>query len=161
MDDKLRRVSNYLTNCKTSADFNPMAIANVLQHVFVLGIERDGATNKLRLRIKLMGGALDAAFGRSLVGQYLESFIHGPRGGDVIKGFHDCANTREPLWMRQIMEIEGKGPRFVEGVLFYLEPQRIYGALLVGTLNYEAGSGFERRSLRADADNQVEAAIVS
>jgi len=162
MDGKLLPISNYLATCQTSTDFNPMVIAKSLQHVFVLDVERDGATGTTRFRIRLMGGALDTAFGRPLAGQYLESFIHGPRGGDVIKGFHDCADTGEPLWMRQIVEMKGQGPRFVEGVLFYLDPQRIYGGLLIGTLTHEIGAGFERASLRAaqSSGNRAKDAVV-
>ena len=153
MDSKLLRVSEYLSACKTGSDFNPMAIAGLLPHVFVLEIERDVATQQPRLRIRLMGGELDIAFGRSLVGKYLEAFIHGPRGAEVIEGFHDCANTHEPLWMRQIVQIRDKSPRFVEGILFYLAPERIYGALLVGNLTHDERSSFERKSLRASVEH--------
>jgi hypothetical protein len=151
MDSKLLRVSEYLSACKAKSDFNPMAIAPLLPYVFVLEIERGVATLQPRLRVRLMGGELDIAFGRSLVGKYLETFIHGPRGGEVIEGFHDCANTHEPLWMRQIVQIQDKSPRFVEGVLFYLAPERIYGALLVGSLTHDERSSFERKSLRSPA----------
>ena len=152
MDSKLLRVSEYLSACKTNSDFNPMAIAGLLPHVFVLGIERDVATQQPRLRVRLMGGELDIAFGRSLVGKYLETFIHGPRGSEVIEGFHDCANTHEPLWMRQIVQIQNKSPRFVEGILFYLAPERIYGALLVGSLTHDERSSFERKPLRSPVE---------
>lgn len=146
MDQTIARISAYLSTCATSADFNPMAIAGVLPNVYLLDIERDAA-GALKLRIKLMGTALETAFGRPLAGHYLESFIHGPRGADVIRGFHDCARSHDPLWMRQVVRLQKGGLRFVEGVLFYLEPERIYGGLSVGAWTHSEDSSFEREPI--------------
>jgi hypothetical protein len=79
------------------------------------------------LRIRLVGSALDEAFCRPLRGHTLEEFIHGPRGNEVIASFHHCADTSEPIWMRQVVQMRDRAPRFVEGVAIYLKPERIYG----------------------------------
>lgn len=146
MDQAIARISAYLSGCATSADFNPMAIAGALPNVYVLEIERDDG-GAPKLLIKLMGTALETAFGRPLAGHYLESFIHGPRGADVIRGFHDCALTHEPLWMRQIVRMQKGGLRFVEGAVFYLAPERIYGGLSVGEWTHSEESSFERKPI--------------
>jgi len=70
------------------------------------------------------------------------------RGGDVIAAFHHCARTREPIWMRQIMHLKERAPRYVEGVAVYLEPERIYGGLVIGELGLPGvEAGFERAVL--------------
>jgi hypothetical protein len=115
-----------------SAAFSPASIgAKLLPHLFVLDIER-GTPERTSLRIRLVGSALDEAFRRPLKGHALEEFIHGPRGKEVIASFHHCADTREPIWMRQIVHVRDRAPRFVEGVAIYLKPERIYGGLIVG-----------------------------
>jgi hypothetical protein len=147
MNNSIARISAYLSTCATSADFKPMAIAPVLPNVFIIELERTAPALKPKLRVKLIGTALEKAFGRPLVGEYLESFIHGPRGNEVIKGFYDCAATREPLWMRQVMKMKEGGARFVEGVLHYLVPERIYGGLAMGEWTHTDESSFERRAI--------------
>ena len=87
---------------------------------------------------------------KPLKGRRLEEFIHGPRGKDVIGRFQHCANTREPVWMRQIVQLRDRPPRFVEGVAIYLQPERIYGGLIVGeAIDRAAAETFEHRILRA------------
>lgn len=143
MDQKLRKLADYLLSNRSAADFNPAAVdSDVLPHLFVLNVEP--ATDDVKLRIRLVGTALDEAFQRKLAGCYLEEFIHGPRGADVVEGFHHCATTREAIWMRQVVRIRDRLPRFVEGVAVHLGPDRIYGGLILGELptDVEAG-GFE------------------
>ena len=147
MDSCLREVANYFLAQKDALSVDPTLIdARLLPHVFILDVERDAT---VRLRIRLIGTALDHFFQRPLIGHHLEEFIHGPRGDDVIASFHHCAQTKEPLWMRQIVQLKGKVPRFVEGVAVYLEPDRIYGGLAIGELCHErVESGFERTILQ-------------
>ena len=149
MDDRLGQISRYLLARSQVAEFNPATIgAKLLPHLFVLGIERDSTENVSGLRIHLAGTALDSIFRRPLKDHRLEEFIHGPRGSDVIDHFHHCANTREPVWMRQIVHLRDKPPRFVEGVAVYLEPERIYGGLVVGeSIDSSAVENFEHCSL--------------
>lgn len=147
MDKAITRISDHLSTCTKSADFKPMSIAPALPHVFIIELERNTPSAKPRLRVKLIGTALEKAFGRPLVGEYLEAFIHGPRGKEVLKGFYDCAETHEPLWMRQIVKMKEGGPRFVEGALYYLAPDRIYGGLAMGEWTHSDHSSFERRAL--------------
>ena len=143
MDSSLRGIADYLLAQNDSSTVDPVAIGpHLLPHVYILDVERD--TN-VRLRIRLTGTALDQIFRRPLVGHLLEEFIHGPRGGDVIAAFHHCARSREPIWMRQIVHLKERAPRFVEGVAVFLEPERIYGGLVIGDLGLPGvEAGFER-----------------
>jgi len=146
MDSSLRGIADYLLAQKDSSTVNPVAIGpQLLPYVYILDVEQD---THVRLRIRLAGTAIDQVFRRPLVGQLLEDFIHGPRGGDVIASFHHCVRTREPIWMRQIVQMKERAPRFVEGVAVYLEPDRIYGGLVIGELSLPgAEPGFERAAL--------------
>jgi len=140
MDQKLRRLSNYLLSNRSAADFNPAAVdSDALPHLFVLEIEP--VDEVLRLRIRLVGTALDEAFARPLAGRHLEEFIHGPRGADVVEGFHNCATTGEAIWMKQVVRIRDRLPRFVEGVAVHLGPARIYGGLIIGELPADVEEG--------------------
>jgi hypothetical protein len=150
VDSILRRLADYLLAQDDSSTVDPAAIGpQLLPYVYILDIERD---THIRLRIRLTGTGIDHVFRRPLVGHHLDEFIHGPRGGDVIASFHHCARTREPLWMRQIVHLKDRAPRFVEGVAVYLESDRIYGGLVVGDLSPPgAEPGFEHAVLkRAD-----------
>ncbi len=132
MDFRLRQIADHLLTLKDSAAFNPASIPKLLPHLFVLDVEGDLSKGTPSLRIRLVGTALDEVFHRPLRGHTLEEYIHGPRGSEVIASFHHCANSREAIWMRQVVHIRDKVPRFVEGVAVYLKPQRIYGGLVVG-----------------------------
>jgi hypothetical protein len=146
MDIRLRQIAGHLMTLRDSAVFSPASIgAKLLPHLFVLDIERDTSKRTTLLRIRLAGTALDDVFRRPLRGHTLEEFIHGPRGEEVIASFHHCADTGEPIWMRQVVHIRDKPPRFVEGVAIYLKPERIYGGLLVGEYaGSSAADSFER-----------------
>jgi hypothetical protein len=146
MDIRLRRIADHLMALGDSAAFKPASIdLKLVPHLFVLGIERDTAKGTPSLRIRLIGTAIDDAFRRPLNGHLLEEYIHGPRGTDVIASFHHCADTHEPLWMRQVAHIQDRAPRFVEGVAIYLKPERIYGGLVVGEYaDFSVAESFER-----------------
>jgi hypothetical protein len=147
MDSRLRSIADYFLAAKVASAVNPRLIApKLLPHVFILDIER--ATGGLALRIRMTGTEFARVFGRTLDGHLLEDFLHGPHGAKVIAGFHECAETQMPLWMRQVVELPGRLPRFVEGVAIYLAPERIYGGLVVGeTAQDRLGSRFEKRAL--------------
>ena len=134
---------------KLWSEFDPMAVEpRLLPHLYVLEIQQPQADGDHYLRIRLTGTALDQFFARSLAGHYLEEFIHGPLGRDVISGFHGCATNRKALWMRQVVQVRNRAPRFVEGVAVYLDPARIYGALLTGDVaDGKSVQQFERRDL--------------
>ena len=133
VDSIVRGIADYLLGQNDSSTVDPVAIGpQLLPYVYILDIDR-GAD--IHLRVRLTGTAIDAVFRRPLVGQFLEDFIHGPRGDDVIASFHHCVQTREPIWMRQVVQLKERAPRFVEGVAVYLEPDRIYGGLIVGNLS--------------------------
>jgi hypothetical protein len=146
IDLRLRQIADRLMTLGDSAAFSPVSIgAKLLPHLFVLDIERDTPKGTALLRIRLVGTALDDVFRRPLRGHTLEEFIHGPRGNEVIASFHHCAETREPIWMRQVVHIRDRTPRFVEGVAIYLKPERIYGGLIVGEyVGSSATNSFER-----------------
>ncbi len=140
MDLRLRRLAEHFRTRNRVADFSAAAVApDLLPHLFVLDIEP--GQNPIRLRVRLVGTALDQAFQRPLAGRHLEDFIHGPRGKDVVDGFHRCVISHEPTWMRQVVRIRERLPRFVEGIAFYLEPDRLYGGLVVGELPTDVSEG--------------------
>ena len=140
MDQRLRRIADHLRSRRRAADYNPAAVdPDLLPHIFALEIEP--CVDLVRLRVRLVGSALDQAFRRPLVGRCLEEFIHGPRGADVIEGFHQCATTHEPTWMRQVVRLRDRHPRFVEGVAVYLEPDQVFGGLIVGELPTDVDEG--------------------
>jgi hypothetical protein len=146
MDSRLRRLADYLLSRRNAAEFYPASVASdVLPHLFILQVEAKTG----RLRIRLAGAALDAAFGRSVAGHHLEEFVHGPRAEEVLKAFQACAREHTPVWMRQVVRFRDQKPRFVEGIAIFLEPDRIYGGLVVGELpEGTAESSFESRPLR-------------
>lgn len=144
MDWRLRALADYFLSRDSAAGVLPGAIdAKLLPHIFVLGIEAGP-----RLRVRLAGTAFDTAFRPGLAGCYMEDFMHGPRGADVLRGFHDCATLHTPVWMREIVRIRDKAPRFVEGIAVFLAPDRIFGGLLVGEMPVAvADTTFARQSL--------------
>lgn len=145
MDSRLSALAGYFLSRAAAADVLPSAIdAKLLPHVFVLEVEAGP-----RLRVRLAGTALDNAFHPGLVGCYMEDFIHGPRGEEVLRAFHDCATSHAPVWMRQVVRIKNKVPRFVEGIAVFLAPDRIFGGLLVGEMRDGfADTTFQRCPLR-------------
>ena len=121
---------------------------SLLQYLFVLEIERSSLGAVSGLRVRLVGTSLDRAFGRPLAGHTLESFIHGPRSEGVLNAFRHCAITREPVWMRQVVYMRERHARSVEGVVVYLEPERLYGGVIVGEVNNRfATEKFEQKIL--------------
>ena len=147
MDSRLRAIADYLLAKSDASAVNPASIdAQLLPQFYILDVERFA---NVRLRIRLVGTALDRLFQRPLVGHLLEEFIHGPRSGDVIAAFHACARACEPIWMRQVVKLQDNPPRYVEGVAVFLEPERIYGGLVVGEMTLPGvDSGFERVNLK-------------
>lgn len=133
MNPVLRQIADYMSDRKDRSSIDPLEIErNLLPHLYILEIERLGSAGQVRLHIRLSGTALDRAFGRSVRGYYLEDFLHGGHSAEVLKGFHDCARDMAPRWMRQIVEIANRPPRYVEGVAFYVAPELIYGGLVLG-----------------------------
>lgn len=146
MDSKLRQIADVLFACPSADAFSPRLLsAQTLPNLFMLDVERDGG---LSLRVRLIGTGLEQFFGRPLRGQTLESFLHGPRARDVIAGFHDTARSGKPVWMREVVRFKDRAPRFVEGVVFRLSPDRLYGGLVAGEVSYD---GYEEATFeRAD-----------
>lgn len=154
MDERLGHLARYFAGCRHKSEIDPLDMdVNCLKHIFVLEIERDDAGAVGRLRIRLTGTSLDIAFGRQVRGRYLDDFIHGPCGNQVLKAFVRCATDGEPAWMRQVVEIRGQAPRFVEGVAVYVAPDRVCGGLIVGELSKGShhGDSFETRSIAVAA----------
>ena len=149
MKPKLQRIAEYLSTRNARSSIDPVEIAvDLLPHLYVLEIERNGAGAQFRLRIRLSGTALDRALGRCVSGHYMEEFLHGPRSNEVLSGFRQCATTHEALWMRQVVHIANRMPRYVEGVAFYVEPDLIYGGLEFGEIaDRNSESGFESRKI--------------
>ena len=154
MDERLGHLARYFMGCRHKSEIDPLDVdVDCLKHIFVLEIERDDAGAAGRLRIRLTGTSLDTAFGRQVKSRYLDEFIHGPCGQQVLTAFARCATTREPAWMRQVVEIRGQAPRFVEGVAVYVAPDRICGGLVVGELSKGShhGDSFETRAISVTA----------
>jgi hypothetical protein len=149
----LQRIADYMSPRKTKADVNALEIgADLLPHFYILEIKQATAGAQglqvPRLRIRLCGTALDRAFGRAVRGHYMDEFLHGQRSSEVLNGFHSCAASRDPLWMRQVVEIVNGPPRYVEGVAFYIEPDLIYGGLVFGEISRAGGeASFESRRI--------------
>lgn len=145
----LQRIAHYLAVRKNRSSIDPLEIdAALLPHLYILDIERHDPGQQVRLRVRLSGTALDRAFGRRVNGHYMEEFLHGPRSAEVLNAFRTCAATLNPIWMRQVVHISGRAPRFVEGVAFYVEPELIYGGLVFGEVSDPStASSFESRGL--------------
>lgn len=149
MNPVLRRIADYMADRKDRSAIDPVEIGrDLLPHLYILEIDRNGAAGPVRLHIRLSGTALDHAFGRSVRGHYLEDFLHGAHSAEVLKGFHDCAQDLAPRWMRQVVEIANRPPRYVEGVAFYVTPELIYGGLILGEVSGQSSAAsFESRRL--------------
>jgi hypothetical protein len=145
----LARLAHYLAARPARSQIDPVDMApDLLPNLFVLVVEPAAAANAPRMRIRLTGTALDRAFGRCLKGSFLEDFLHGPRSADVLAGFRHCADGGEAVWMRQVVKIGDRVPRFVEGVAFPVDPDLIYGGLAFGeAAGIDIRDGFELRTL--------------
>ena len=152
MDKRLRRIADFLLAHPQGKPINPTAIgAGALPYIFILDIERS-ADAAVRLRVRLTGTNFDGVFRRSLVGKYVDSFMHGPRSSDVLAGFVTCAETRQTMWMRQVVEIDDGLPRYVEGVVAFVAPDRLYGGMVTGeTATHASRASFECRVLEPGA----------
>ena len=147
MDQRLQRLAEYLLRCPSAAAFDPVKLApDLWQHLYVIDVLTLPEVAERGLRIRLTGSSLETLFGRRLVGERLDHILHGPHSAEVLAGFQRCAMAREPVWMRQIVTIDRKAPRFIEGVAVHLAPERIYGGLLSGQVSAAKG-GFELRVL--------------
>jgi hypothetical protein len=132
MNPILRDIADFLSNRGNGLPVDPLAVRpSLLPHLYILEVQSNDF-GETRLRVRLTGTALDRAFGRSLRGAYMEDFLHGPSSRDVLRAFHACAHDRAPLWMRQVVEIRDGPARYVEGVAFFVEPNLIYGGLVLG-----------------------------
>ena len=152
MDKRLRRIADFLLAHPKDRPVNPTSIgAGSLPYVFVLDIEQ-GTKDSIRLRVRLTGTSFDGVFRRSLVGQYLDSFMHGPRSSDVLAGFLTCAQTHQTMWMRQVVALGNGLPRYVEGVVSFVAPNRLYGGMVTGeTATHASPSSFESSVLEREA----------
>lgn len=149
-------MADHLLRCPSAAAFDPLALDRDLwPYLYVLDILTFPGAAERGLRVRLTGTALDTLFGRSLAGERLDRILHGPHSEKVLAGFQRCATAREPVWMRQVVTIRDKAPRFVEGVVIYLDPDRIYGGLMAGEVS-AAAAEFEIRVLdRAQATGET------
>lgn len=133
IDPRLRRIAEYFMARSRRADVDPVELGSaLLPMVYVLRLEREAAERPTRMRIGLVGTALDTSFNRPLRGRYMDEFLHGPRAEDVMAAYRQCETTRRPFWMRHIGSFRNGHHRFVEGVGVYLEPDCIYGGLAMG-----------------------------
>lgn len=148
IDERLRRLTQHLLQCPSAQDFDPVTLdADLWQYLYVIDILTQQDRADVGLRIRLTGTALDTMIGRALGGERLEQVVRGPHSEKVLAGFQRCAVGREPVWMRQVVKIDKKAPRFIEGVAVYLDPERIYGGVVVGDVS-PAADGFDSRVLR-------------
>jgi hypothetical protein len=149
MNPILARIAAYLSKRRDGTAVDPVHIApDLLPFLFILAIERDRPDAPPRLRIRLTGTTLDNAFGRSVKGHYMEEFLHGTHSAAVLDGFRSCVESGTGIWMRQVVKIASRAPRFVEGVAIHVEPNRIYGGLQFGELvDHNTSSSFESRRI--------------
>ena len=155
MDTRLDRIAEYFVTRNTNAPVDPLTIApDLLPHIFILAIEHGEPPQPNRLRVRLTGTALDAALGRRLVGHYLDEFIHGPRGAEVLDAFNRCAEDGKPIWMRQVASLNCDALRFVEAVAIRIGHDRLYGGLIVFEWAGKVDTPiFEYLSLRSSSPN--------
>jgi hypothetical protein len=119
MDTRLDRIAEYLMTRTLAAPVDPLTIApDLLPHIFILTIEQGAPAQAHRLRIRLTGTAIDAALGRRLIGRYLDEFMHGPQGSEVLDAFNRCAEGGAPIWMRQIASLNRDTPASSRGWRF-------------------------------------------
>ncbi len=137
IDPRLRRIAEYFMARNHRDDVDPVELgAALLPMVYVLRLERPASDGAIRMRIGLVGTALDASFDRPLRGRYMDEFLHGPRAEDVMAAYQQCETTRRPFWMRHVGSFRNGHHRFVEGVGVYLEPDCIYGGLFMGDFTH-------------------------
>ena len=131
MDDRLRAIADLLLPMSRVSEFDPRHVpAALLRHLFILDVEE--RAGDVAFRVHLSGTAIDHRFGRSISGELLQpaSSYHGP---DMMSTFRRCAIEHKPFWLRQNISLGGGYANFVEAIIHYLEPGRIYGALVTGT----------------------------
>ena len=152
MNPALQKIADYMSGHRERSAIDPIDMgAASLPHIFILEVQAGTADIPSRLHIRLAGTALDRAFGRSVTGAHLDDFLHGSHSAEVLDGFRRCANQHQALWMRQVVQIAGKLPRYVEGIAFYVEPALIYGGLVFGEVSVDSSdASFECRCLDAD-----------
>jgi hypothetical protein len=144
MNPILREIADFMSNHNSGSAIDPLSVRpSLLPYLYILEAQKDDS-GRPHLRVRLTGTALDRAFGRSLRGRHMEDFLHGPSSREVLAGFHACARDHAPLWMRQVVEIRDGPARYVEGVAFFVEPNLIYGGLVLGeVVGDDDRSGFE------------------
>jgi hypothetical protein len=149
MDPLLRRIADYLLAHPNRADIDPVEIdADLLPHFFILHILPQNGKAPPRVHIRLLGTALDAAFGRNASGRDLADFLHGGRSAEVLDSFHRCAVEQKPIWMRQVVQLGNRPSRFVEGVALPVAPDQICGGLTFGEVAMKnSPANFECRTL--------------
>lgn len=143
----LATIADYLRDRPNPDAVDPAGMApHLLPHIFILDIE--SGEQERCLRTRLTGTGIDVALDRSVRGKYLEDFLHGTHSAAVLAGFHACAATGEPIWMRQVVKFANRAPRYVEGIAYRIGATRIYGGLLFGEVsNHESSASFESRRL--------------
>jgi hypothetical protein len=148
MDPRLGGIARYLFAHRSRALIDPLDIgAELLPHFYILEIQQQAGALPA-LHIRLAGTALDLALGRCVKGNDLNDFLHGPRSADVLAGFYHVALDQVALWMRQIVTIANKPPRFVEGVAVPVAPGLICGGLVFGEITIaDVSAGFESQVL--------------
>lgn len=145
LDPLLLRIAEYLATRRSRDEIDPIDIPpDLLPHLFVLEAEQGALPDTARLRVRLTGTSLDIAFGRSVKGCFMDDFLHGSHSASVMAGFRRCQVANEAIWMRQVVRISQRAPRYVEGVAFPVAPNLIYGGMRFGELsNRSAESTFE------------------
>jgi hypothetical protein len=145
MNPRLRDIAIYLASHRNRSQIDPLDIgADLLPHFYILEIRQRADRLAPALHIRLVGTALDQALGRSVKGHDLDAFLHGPRSVDVLAGFQRAALDQVALWMRQVVAIANKAPRFVEGVAVPVAPGLICGGLIFGEFSIsDVPSSFE------------------
>lgn len=139
MDDRLDRIARYFLTRRSVDEVNPLALGpDLLPLLYALDVERNAPAEPAKLRIRLTGTAVDEMFGRKITGLHLDDFLHGPRSARVLYAFHCCARAFDSFWMRQVVRIADRAPRYVEGVAIHVAPNRIYGGLLHGEVSSDA-----------------------
>ena len=103
MTDDLRRLRDYWLEARGSRRMpsrhviDPMEMPGILPHVVLTDVFHD----PLRFRYRLIGTAITTLTGRDVTGSWLNQELYGDRTDNMLWTFRTCAETGEPVAVRQ------------------------------------------------------------
>jgi hypothetical protein len=131
MDQRLCAIVGHLLSLRRAEQFDPKLVPpHLLRHIYILQVEGSGGFPTLHVRFS--GTAIEQRFDRALKGALFASLGGKYHGPEIIDAFRECLEYRRPLWVRQTIRVTSVSTRHIEAIMHFLEPDRIYGALVTG-----------------------------